>query len=142
LPAANEGHDVPKKTYSYGLIENARDLRKTMPLAERRLWFDGLRSLPQNFRRQRPIGSYIVDFYCAEARLVVELDGATHDSDSAQQYDEMRTAFFESLGLCVIRFSNDDVLRNLEGVLVEIARVVDVRTVVTPPSLRDTSPTT
>jgi very-short-patch-repair endonuclease len=131
-----------KKTYSAGLIENARDLRKTMPPAERRLWFDGLRTLKQKFRRQRPIGSYIVDFYCAEARLIVELDGATHDCDSAQQYDAARTAFLESLGLRVIRFSNEDVLRNLEGVLVEIVCVVGERTVVTPPSLCDTSPTT
>lgn len=132
---------MPKKTYSYGLIENARDLRKTMPLAERRLWFDGLRMLPQKFRRQRPIGTFIVDFYCAEARLVVELDGATHDSDAAQQYDADRTAYLRSTGMRVIRFANAEVMTNLEGVLAEISRVITEQVPITPPSLRDTSPT-
>lgn len=132
---------MSKKTYSSDLIESARDLRKKMPPAERRLWFDGLCALLQKFRRQRPMGSYIVDFYCADARLVVELDGATHDSGSAQQYDATRTAFLESLGLRVIRFSNEDVLRNLEGGLVEIGRVVGEQTGATPPPLRGTSPT-
>ena len=132
---------MPKKTYSASLIENARDLRRAMPPAERRLWFDGLRTLPHKFRRQRPIGAYIVDFYCADARLVVELDGATHDSDSAQRYDAQRTAYLQSIDLRVVRFTNAEVMTNLEGVLVEISRVIGEQQVPTPPSLRDTSPT-
>jgi very-short-patch-repair endonuclease len=132
---------LPKKTYTARLVANARDLRRTMPPAERRLWFDGLRTLPQRFRRQRPIGAFIVDFYCAEAKLVVELDGATHDSDDAQRYDAERTAYLKSLGLRVARFANAEVMTNLEGVLIEISRIIAEQGAATPPSLRDTSPT-
>jgi very-short-patch-repair endonuclease len=72
------------------------------------------------FRRQHSIGPFIVDFYCPSAKLVVELDGAAHDSEIAWQRDEGRTAYLESLGLGVLRFENRDVMENLEGVLSEI----------------------
>ena len=115
---------MPHRTYSPNLIANARALRRDMPPAERRLWFDGLSTLPHKFRRQRPIGAYIVDFYCAAAKLVIELDGATHDDPHAQQRDLLRTKYLESVGLKVIRFANLDVMTNLEGVVFEIDRVV------------------
>jgi very-short-patch-repair endonuclease len=118
---------MSKPTYTSQLIANARALRRNMPSAERRLWFDGLSTLPWKFRRQRPVGAYIVDFYCAAAKLVIELDGATHDDELAQQRDAVRTAYLESLGLHVIRFTNDDVMKNLEAVLFEISRAVGQR---------------
>ena len=96
-----------------------QELRSTMTPAEIRLWqaikqrqFNGLK-----FRRQHSIGSYIVDFYCPSAKLVIELDGAVHDSESAWQYDEHRTALLTSLDLKVLRFENREVMENLDGVL-------------------------
>ena len=118
---------MSQSTYSPKLIANARALRRDMPPAERRLWFDGLSILPYKFRRQRPLGAYIVDFYCASATLVVELDGATHDDPHAQTRDLLRTKYLESVGLKVIRFANLDVMTNLEGVVTEIDRVVRER---------------
>ena len=118
---------MSQSTYNARLVSNARALRRDMPSAERRLWFDGLSSLAHKFRRQRPVGAYIVDFYCAAAKLVVELDGATHDDPLAQERDLLRTKYLESVGLRVIRFTNDDVMTNLEGVVIEIDRVVRER---------------
>ncbi len=118
---------MSQSTYSPKLIANARSLRRDMPPAERRLWFDGLSILPHKFPRQRPVGSYIVDFYCAAAKLVIELDGATHGDPHAQQRDAARTKYLESVGLQVIRFTNADVMTNLEGVVIEIERVVRER---------------
>ncbi|MFZ1640262.1 MAG: endonuclease domain-containing protein [Candidatus Contendobacter sp.] len=96
-----------------------QELRSTMTPAEIRLWqaikqrqFNGLK-----FRRQHSVGPYIVDFYCPSAKLVIELDGAVHDSESAWQYDEHRTASITSLGLRVLRFENRAVMENLDGVL-------------------------
>ncbi len=83
-----------------------------------------------NTRSQRPVGAYVVDFYCAAAYLVVELDGATHDSDAAQRYDAARTEYLNSAGLRVLRFNNEDVMSNLEGVMFEIERVVGERLLV------------
>jgi very-short-patch-repair endonuclease len=80
-------------------------------------YVDGL-----GFRRQVPIGSYIADFVCHSARLVVELDGESHDFESRQQSDERRDAWFETQGYRVLRFANDDVLKNLSGV-VEAIRI-------------------
>ena len=118
---------MEQKTYNPQLIANARSLRCEMSPAERRLWFDGLKTLDIHFRRQRPLGRYIVDFYCAKAKLVVEIDGASHDNESAQKYDVARTIYLQSLGMMVARFSNAEVLQNLEGVLLEIRRVLEVR---------------
>ena len=92
---------MEQKTYNPQLIANARSLRSEMSPAERRLWFDGLKTLDIRCRRQRPVGRYIVDFYCAKAKLVVEIDGNTHDSDAAQKYDAERTMYLQSLGMMV-----------------------------------------
>ena len=75
------------------------------------------RLLEMKFRRQHSIGRYIVDFYCPERRLVIELDGAHHFGPTIEPYEEERTRHLESLNLKVIRFENRDVLENLEGVL-------------------------
>ena len=98
---------------------NARSLRDDMTLAEKKLWqamrgkqLDGLR-----FRRQHPIGPYIADFACIDKSLVIELDGGQHQDQVA--YDEQRTAFMVQQGWQVLRFWNNDVLNNLEGVLMK-----------------------
>ena len=100
----------------------SRDLRKRQTNAERALWaslrnrqLEGAR-----FRRQHPIGPYIVDFVDLEAKLVVELDGGQHNEDLVSKKDEARTAWLESEGYRVLRFWNNDVQSNLEGVLEEI----------------------
>ena len=87
-----------------------------MTKEERRLWYEYLRKHPYRFRRQVAVGRYILDFYCAAARLAVELDGSQHYASSNQKYDQMRTDSLAELGIQVIRFSNTDVLQNLRGV--------------------------
>ncbi|GAB7027771.1 endonuclease domain-containing protein [Geotalea toluenoxydans] len=104
------------KTYTSALIQRARDMRTNMTEPEKRMWYDCLKHLPFRFRRQRPFGPYIVDFYCPGLKLVVEIDGDIHTTADGIAYDAERTAFLEGLGLRVIRFSNREVMENLEGV--------------------------
>lgn len=87
----------------------AQELRKNQTKEEARLWYQFLRKYPQQFRRQHPIGTYIVDFYCAKAKIVVELDGSQHYESDGISHDIERTAYLEALGLKVLRFSNSDV---------------------------------
>jgi very-short-patch-repair endonuclease len=98
----------------------ARELRKGSTDAERRLWSHlRLKQLDSfRFRRQQPIGVYIVDFFCPEASLIIEIDGGQHDANAAR--DAVRTRWLEAEGYRVIRFWNNDVLANTEGVLLAI----------------------
>ena len=98
------------------LTSRAQYLRKNMTKEERRLWYEYLRSYPLRFRRQVTFGNYILDFYCAAAKLAVELDGSQHYDPEEQQYDQKRTAYLNSIGIDVLRFSNLDVLQNVRGV--------------------------
>jgi len=118
-----------KRSYTAAHVPLARALRRAMPPAERKLWFDGLHYLPQHFRRQRPFGPYIADFYCAAAQLVIELDGESHDGAEAQARDQQRDAYLRSLGLRVLRFTNAQVMQELDGVVAVIAAATR-----TPPS--------
>ena len=83
---------------------------------ERKLWYEYLRSYPVRFQRQKPIGNYIVDFYCAKAGLVVELDGGGQYTQEQMKSDAVRTQYLEGIGLKVIRICNLDVDRNFRGV--------------------------
>ena len=96
---------IPKNE---SLLENARRLRRDMTPQERKLWYLFLRAYPVKFYKQRIIGPYIVDFYCASAKLVIEIDGSQHYEDKGKAHDEKRTAYLNSLGLRVIRYSNAD----------------------------------
>ena len=87
-----------------------------MTKEERRLWYDFLRCYPVRFTRQKIIDHYIVDFYCAKAKLVLELDGSQHYSENAQEKDAVRTAVLEQYGLTVIRIPNNEVNQNFQGV--------------------------
>ena len=102
------------------LTPHAQTLRKNMTKEERRLWYDYLRGYSFQFRRQVPFGNYILDFYCAAAKLAVELDGSQHYEPEGIQYDSSRSAYLNSIGIEVLRFSNLDVMRNLAGVCEEI----------------------
>ena len=95
--------------HNKSLVPNARNLRKNMTKEERHLWYDFLKSLPVMVHRQKVIGRYIVDFYIAEAKLVIELDGSQHYEAAGQQADQSRDAYLNSLGLQVLRYSNSDV---------------------------------
>jgi len=102
--------------HNKSLVPFARQLRKEMTKEERHLWYDFLRSYPVRFSRQKVLGKYIVDFYSAEAKLVIELDGSQHFEKENMDYDEERTAFLEGYGLRVLRIPNIEVTRNFHGV--------------------------
>ena len=85
------------------------------------------RNLSYKFRRQHPIDRFIVDFYCAKAKLCIEIDGGSHFETEQEEYDKVRTEFLESLGYQVIRFTNNDVRYNIHAVVDEILRVVEKR---------------
>ncbi len=99
-----------------------------MTKEESRLWYQFLRRYPLQFRRQYLIGSYIVDFFCYQARLVVELDGSQHCTPEAVKYDQARTNYLESQGLLVLRVSNSDVTLHFPAVCQYIDRIARQRT--------------
>ena len=109
------------KTNNPKLKTNAQELRKNMTKEERHLWYDCLKDLPATINRQKVIGNYIVDFYCAEKKIVIELDGSQHFEDKGIEYDTKRDAYLKSLGLTVLRYSNYDVNTNFYGVCTDIA---------------------
>ena len=98
------------------LVPFAKQLRKEMTKEERHLWYDYLRTYPIRFSRQKVLGEYIVDFYCAQAKLVIELDGSQHYEEQGTVKDRERTAFLEQYGLTVIRIPNNEVNQNFRGV--------------------------
>jgi len=102
--------------YNRQLVEKAKELRKNMTPAEKRLWYGYLRTFKFLVLRQRPIDSFIVDFFCAQLRLVIEVDGESHFTDEGKDYDWERTQILEGYGLKVLRFTNNEVLQDWEGV--------------------------
>ena len=110
------------------ILARARELRQPQTPAETRLW-QALRNrhFEYKFRRQHPIDRFIVDFYCAQARLCIEIDGDTHSEPSQAAYDAARTQYLQERGYQVIRFSNADVQSGLEAVLEQIGRVARER---------------
>ncbi len=97
-------------------LSNARTLRKNMTPHERHLWYDFLRYCNPRFRRQELLGDYIADFFCYEAKLVIELDGSQHYDPNELQKDVIRTDYFHSLGIKVLRFSNADITTRFPSV--------------------------
>ena len=98
------------------LTEYARELRKNMTKEEKRLWYDFLKDYPVRFLRQKVIDHYIVDFYCHDARLIIELDGSQHYDEKGQMKDAIRTEKLEQRSLSVIRIPNSEINRNFRGV--------------------------
>jgi very-short-patch-repair endonuclease len=106
----------------------ARELRQPQTPAEATLWRHlRNRNLRCKFRRQHPIDFFIIDFYCAEAKLLIEIDGASHLVKEQMQYDLARTEYLEELGYKVIRFTNNDVRYNINTVADEIIKAVEKR---------------
>ena len=91
-----------------------------MTKEEKHLWYDFLKTLPINVNRQKVIGKYIVDFYIASVKTVIELDGSQHYEAEGINSDKKRDAFFNGLGISVLRYSNDDVNNNFDGVCEDI----------------------
>ena len=106
------------------LVPFAKRLRKEMTREERHLWYDFLQSYPIRFSRQKVLGNYIVDFYSAAAKLVIELDSSQHYEDANAQKDAERTSFLEGYGLTVIRIPNNEISRNFSGVCAYIDATV------------------
>jgi very-short-patch-repair endonuclease len=128
---------MPHSAVSQQRRNKAKLLRRTMTRAETLLWrylkaghLEGL-----SFRRQTPMGIYIVDFVCHAARLVIEVDGETHDFEERLRSDQARDAWLASRGYLVQRFTNDEVLKSLEGVLTVICETANGRVRSAPPSL-------
>ena len=104
------------KEYNKANIPLAKTLRKNMTPWERKLWYHFLRNYPVRFQRQKAIGHYIADFYCAKARPVVELDGGGHYTAEQMKRDEIRTKELENTNLMIVRICNLDIDRNFGGV--------------------------
>jgi very-short-patch-repair endonuclease len=127
---------MPHAAVSERQRNRAKELRRTMTRAETLLWrylkanrIDGL-----GFRRQAPFRNYVADFVCLSVKLIVELDGESHDFEEQQKSDQARDAFFESQGFHVLRFTNEHVMSNLEGVVEVIRQVASSRASGLPPS--------
>ncbi|MBQ9842337.1 MAG: endonuclease domain-containing protein [Clostridia bacterium] len=108
------------KEYNKINIPLAKALRKHMTPWERKLWYEFLRNYPIRFQRQKAIGNYIADFYCAKARLVVELDGGGHYTAQQADRDMVRTKELENMNLTVLRFCNADIIHNYRSVCEQI----------------------
>ena len=104
------------KNYNKANIPLAKQLRKNMTPWERKLWYEFLSTYPIRFQRQKAIGNYIADFYCASLHLVLELDGGGHYCDEQAAKDEKRTKDLENMGFSVVRICNLDVENNFYGV--------------------------
>ncbi len=98
------------------ILRRSQSLRKNMTKEERHLWYDFLKTYPVQFKRQYPIGPYFVDFYCYQARLVVELDGGQHCEPKEMEFDRKRTAYIGQQGYYVLRLSNRDVMSQFRSV--------------------------
>ena len=115
------------KEYNKQNIPLARTLRKNMTPWERKLWYLFLRNYPVRFQRQKAIGNYIVDFYCADVGLVLELDGSGHYEPAQQKYDERRTLDLKQMGLTILRISNRDIDCRFRAVCEQIDQAVQAR---------------
>ena len=116
--------DCLDRKHNHNLVENAKKLRKDMTKEERHLWYDFLRNYPIRFQRQKVLGRYIVDFYCAKANLVIEIDGSQHFEDDGMKSDNKRTEYLKQYELTVIRIANNEINYNFDGVCEYIDRLV------------------
>lgn len=115
----------PIVPYNVRLRPRARELRRDPTPAERKLWYLFLSHLPCRFTRQKPLGGYIVDFYCSVKRLVIEVDGDNHFDREAGIRDTARTAALQAQGLRVLRLRNDEIRESFEAVCERIIEIVE-----------------
>ena len=105
-------------------LKNARRLRRDMTKEERHLWYDFLRYYPIKVLKQKPIGNYIVDFFCEKAHLIIEIDGTQHFEDKGLKSDSIRTEYLESFGLKVVRFSNYEINNEFDSVCEALDKII------------------
>jgi len=117
----------PQLPQNPNLQYRARKLRTNATIQENHLWYDFLSPHPFIFQRQKNIANYIVDFYCHQAKLIIEIDGSQHFTDEGIGNDKIRTDILESLGLRVIRFTNNDIDNNFNGVCYSINEMLNER---------------
>ncbi|MBE6595774.1 MAG: DUF559 domain-containing protein [Ruminococcaceae bacterium] len=110
------------------LTNVAKALRRQMTKEERHLWYDFLKLLPQTVNRQKVIGRFVVDFYCAEARLVIEVDGSGHYTDEKRKADAERDEQLAKMGISVVRYSNSDIQRKFDQVCADILQHIQAQT--------------
>lgn len=115
---------VPKNS---ALLSRARELRRSMTPQETKLWYQFLRHYPIKIYKQRVIESFVVDFYCSKALLVIELDGAQHYTDHGKQYDLERSSILAKYHLSVLRFHNKDIDLHFEQVCEKIDQTIQAR---------------
>ena len=113
--------------YNKSNISLAKNLRKNMTPWERKLWYEFLNTYSVRFQRQKAIGNYIVDFYCAKAKLVIELDGSQHYNKTDMLKDKIRTKKLEEFNLTVIRIPNNEIDENFYGVCEYIDKFIKER---------------
>ena len=109
------------------VVERSIELRNQQTNEERKLWYVYLRKYPFKIRRQHPIGKYIVDFFCKEAKLIIEIDGIQHLIDKNFKYDDERTLYLEKFGYRVVRFGNLDVNKKFDDVCFYIDLIIKER---------------
>ena len=109
------------------LTPRARELRKNMTPEERHLWYDFLRTYPVRFLRQKVVGGYILDFYCASVKLAVEVDGTQHYAPDQIQYDAERERYLNGWGITVVRVPNSDIRTVFSEVCTKIDQIVQTR---------------
>ena len=112
--------------YNRDLTKYAKELRKNMTVEEKHLWYDFLKFLPMTVKRQYVVGCYIVDFFIPSVNIAIELDGSQHYEPDAKKKDEKRDALLSSLGIKVIRYTNDQINKNFDGVVFDIMKNVGV----------------
>ncbi len=104
------------RKHNKSLVPYAKELRKNMTKEERHLWYDFLKDYPVRFSRQKVLGKYIVDFYSASAKIIIELDGSQHFEEAGQKYDKNRDEYLKEYGLNIIRIPNNEINENFDGV--------------------------
>jgi len=109
-----------KRKHNLNLTRFAQKLRREMTKEERHLWYDFLKGLPVTIHRQKVIGDYIVDFYCASKNLVIEIDGSQHYDQEGTILDSVRDKYLNNLGLTVKRYTNDEINHSFESVCKDI----------------------
>jgi len=107
---------MPDRKHNHSLVSNAKELRKNMTKEERHLLYDFMKEYPVRFQKQKILGKYIVDFYCAKVKLVIELDGSQHFEEKSIEYDAERTKYLQQYGLTIIRIPNNEINSNFDGV--------------------------
>jgi len=120
------------------LTKHSQQLRKEMTPEEKKLWYQFLKALPFTIRRQKVIGHYIADFFCAKTMLAIEIDGTQHFEDAGLRADKERDAYFRSLGITVLRYSNRQINQDFSSVCEDILHYLTTSSTTSggPPSPR------